>query len=107
MGHYLISKLFILREEKTTCMEVSSQKPRHCPHFINTFYQEFCWIHLWNSVLQDWTLSESEEDRCGEDHKEKVFQSLTEHTVSIKNFSKLVEKNHSVCENNSAFIHLY
>lgn len=76
MGHYFISKLFLLREENTTCIEVSSQKPRYHHPFINTFYQEFCWIHLWNSVLQDQKLSESEEDRYGEGHKEKVFQNI-------------------------------
>lgn len=42
----------------------------------------------------------------GEEHKNKVFQSLAEHTVSIKNLSKF-EKNHSLCQNNITFIYLY
>lgn len=91
MGH-LISILFPLSENETTCIWKFLPRNRDITITFEMLSSK--------NFAEDQKLVKIEQGGEEEDSKKKALQSLTEHTVSIKKISKLVEKNQEVSQNN-------
>lgn len=84
MGH-LISILFLLSEDETKCIWKFLLRNKDITITFEMLSSK--------NFAQDQKLIKIEQGGEREDCKKKALQSLTKHTVSIKKFSKLVEKN--------------